>query len=45
MALGLSKTLGRSAESGLAMQQNRDLWLARQRLDLTRVEPVRFDAA
>lgn len=43
MALRLSKTLGRSAESWLAMQDNHDLWHARQRLDLDRVE--RLDLA
>jgi addiction module HigA family antidote len=40
MTLRLSKTLGRSAESWLAMQSNYDLWQARQRLDLTAVETV-----
>jgi addiction module HigA family antidote len=45
MALRLSKALGRSAESWLAMQQHRDLWLARQSVDLSRVEPVHHDAA
>ncbi len=34
MALRLSKVLGRSAESWLAMQDAHDLWEARQRLDL-----------
>jgi len=45
MALRLSKSLGRSAESWLLMQHNHDLWEARQRLDLSRVEPLHFDAA
>lgn len=40
MALRLSKTLGRSAESWLAMQSNYDLWQARQRLDLSEVEEL-----
>lgn len=40
MALRLSKTLGRSAESWLAMQSNYDLWQARRRLDLTAVETI-----
>ena len=40
MALRLSKTLGRSAESWLAMQDAHDLWVARQRLDLGRVRPL-----
>ncbi|MCC6270858.1 MAG: HigA family addiction module antidote protein [Microbacteriaceae bacterium] len=34
MALRLSKTLGRSAESWLMMQNAHDLWVARQHLDL-----------
>ena len=45
MALRLAKTLGRSAESWLLMQHNHDLWQARQRVDLSRVEPLHFDAA
>ena len=45
MALRLAKTLGRSAESWLAMQQHRDLWRARQTLDLSRVEALQVDAA
>ena len=45
MALRLAKTLGRSAESWLAMQQHRDLWRARQTLDLSRVEALPVDAA
>ena len=40
MALRLSKTLGRSAESWLAMQSHYDLWQARQHVDLTQVEPL-----
>jgi len=40
MALRLSKTLGRSAESWLAMQDHHDLWFARQRVDLGRVQPM-----
>ena len=40
MALRLSKSLGRSAESWLAMQSNYDLWQARQRLDLSEVEEL-----
>ncbi len=34
MALRLSKTLGRSPESWLKMQNNYDLWQARKRLNL-----------
>lgn len=37
MALRLSKALGRSAESWLAMQDAHDLWMARQHVDLGRV--------
>lgn len=35
MALRLSRVLGRSAESWLSMQDNYDLWQARQCLDLS----------
>jgi len=45
MALRLSKSLGRSAESWLAMQDNHDLWKARQEVDLQNVTKVRFSAA
>jgi len=38
MALRLSKTLGRSPESWLTMQDAHDLWLARQHTDLRRVK-------
>ena len=41
MALRLSKTLGRSPESWLIMQNNFNLWHARQRLNLDRVEKLR----
>jgi antitoxin HigA-1 len=40
MALRLSRCLGRSAESWLAMQDAYDLWHARQQLDLSALEPV-----
>lgn len=40
MALRLSKTLGRSPESWLAMQSNYDLWQARQSFDLNDVEKL-----
>jgi addiction module HigA family antidote len=40
MALRLSRCLGRSAESWLAMQAAHDLWQARQHLDLSKLEPV-----
>ncbi len=45
MALRLSKALGRSPESWLAMQHAYDLWSARQTTDLSDVEEIRFDAA
>ena len=40
MALRLSKTLGRSPESWLIMQNNFNLWHARQRLNLDDVEKL-----
>src|SRR5256714_15583077 len=45
MALRLSKALGRSAESWLAMQYNHDLWQARQHVKLGKVGRVRLTAA
>lgn len=45
MALRLSKALGRSAESWLAMQDTYDLWHARKELDLRGVKKVRASAA
>ena len=45
MALRLSKCLGRTPESWLAMQYNHDLWRARQQVDLSRVGKVRLTAA
>jgi len=45
MALRLSKALGRSPESWLAMQYNHDLWLAKQRVKLGNVGKVRLTAA
>ncbi len=45
MALRLSKALGRSAESWLLMQDNHDLWLARQSVNLDAVEAVEFHVA
>jgi len=38
MALRLSKTLGRSPESWLALQNNYDLWQMRQHFNLDEVE-------
>lgn len=45
MALRLSKCLGRSAESWLAMQHSYDLWQARKRIDLDEVERLKSGAA
>ena len=45
MALRLSRALGRSPESWLAMQDNYDLWHARQTLNLDSVEKVEFRVA
>lgn len=40
MALRLSKTLGRSSESWLAMQAKYDLWVARRKVKLGRVKKL-----
>ncbi|SOC51515.1 plasmid maintenance system antidote protein, XRE family [Chromohalobacter canadensis] len=45
MALRLSKVLGRTPESWLAMQDMYDLWVARNTLNLNDVRPLDFDAA
>ena len=45
MALRLSKTLGRSPESWLTMQDNYDLWQAKQTLDLRHVRKIKFGIA
>lgn len=45
MALRLSKALGRSPESWLAMQDNYDLWHARKEINLDAVEKIDFKAA
>jgi antitoxin HigA-1 len=45
MALRLSKALGRSAESWLTMQDNYDLWQAKQTLDLESVSKIEFKCA
>ncbi len=44
MALRLSKAIGRSPESWLAMQHNYDLWQAKQITDLSHVTPIEFAA-
>ncbi|MAM86186.1 MAG: addiction module antidote protein, HigA family [unclassified Hahellaceae] len=45
MALRLSRALGRSPESWLAMQDLHDLWVARRRVDLDSIERIDFEAA
>lgn len=40
MALRLSKTLGRSPESWLIMQNNYNLWQAKQKINLDEVEEL-----
>ena len=45
MALRLSKALGRSPESWLAMQDAYDLWQAKRNIKLTNVQKVKLDAA
>lgn len=45
MALRLSKALGRSPESWLAMQHSHDLWRVKGATDLSKVRKVRFEAA
>lgn len=44
IALRLSKALGRSPESWLAMQYNHDLWQAKKSVDLDNVSKVRLTA-
>jgi addiction module HigA family antidote len=45
MALRLSKVLGRTPESWLAMQDMYDLWVARNTLNLDDIHPLDFEAA
>jgi addiction module HigA family antidote len=45
MALRLSKALGRSAESWMLMQDHFDLWQARQRVNLDKVQRVELNVA
>ena len=45
MALRLSKAIGRSPESWLAMQDAHDLWLARQHVDLKGVGKLNLATA
>jgi antitoxin HigA-1 len=44
MALRLSKAIGRTPESWLAMQDHYDLWQIRQNLDLNNVYAIEFAA-
>ena len=45
MAQRLSKALGRSPESWLAMQDQYDLWHARKKISLTQVKQLKLSAA
>ena len=45
MSLRLSKVLGRTPESWLAMQDMYDLWLARNMVNLDDIHPLDFNAA
>ena len=44
MALRLSKAIGRSPESWLAMQDNYDLWQAKNSINLSQVRKLQFEA-
>ena len=44
MALRLSRCLGRSPESWLLMQDNYDLWQAKEKIDLAGIEPLAVPA-
>ncbi len=44
MALRLSKAIGRSPESWLAMQDNYDLWQAKKSTNLSQVRKLQFEA-
>ena len=45
MSLRLSKVLGRTPESWLAMQDKYDLWVARNTVNLDDIHPLDFAAA
>ena len=45
MALRLSKALGRSPESWLAMQHSYDVWQAKKSADLSKVQKIQFETA
>lgn len=42
MALRLSKVLGRTPQSWLAMQDNYEIWQASKRLNLSQLQPLNF---
>ncbi len=42
MALKLSKVLGRTPESWMAMQRNFDIWKAKSEIDLSNYETIKF---
>ena len=45
MALRLSKALGRTPESWLLLQDNYDLWRAKQNVNLSKVQVIDFAVA
>lgn len=45
MALRLSKALGRTPESWLSMQDNYNLWQAKQNVNLAKVHPINYAIA
>ena len=45
MALRLSKVLGRTPQSWLAMQDNYEIWQAEQRINLSELQPLKFLSA
>lgn len=45
MSLRLSRVLGRTPESWLAMQDKYDLWVVRNTINLDSLQPLDFDAA
>lgn len=45
MSLRLSRVLGRTPESWLAMQDMYDLWVARNTVNLDGIHPLDFEAA
>lgn len=45
MALRLSKVLGRTPQSWLAMQDNYEIWQASKKLNLSQLQPLKFSNA